>query len=603
MDWLPNASRRAGLGWGFDPEALAARQVEAFAGAPQATPAMANCRRAGDLLAGFVRNSPWGRLALVVLAVAVAYHYSLMTLLRTLGLDSPLAYLGLVPVIALGIAALRTQPRRGEPVIEDRQVDFIIGIPLLAAAVGIVLFLPQRMSTLFWYYRIDLLSLPLFAAGAIALLIGVRTLWRCRLAIAFLALAWPLPYVWALNRGLDHFTGLTLGALHAIVRHLPVAAPIAGGDGSQFLVGHGAHAFQVSVASACAGADSFLGFLLVGGAFLGFLDGGRMRKLGWLSCGLALVYTLNLGRILLIFWAGGAFGETFAMDGLHPFIGLVLFCAGVGLMVVALPAFGLRVRPAAPRSPQRSSASAAPRWLATSGLRTAGVLLAITATVLGVANAGLSRFTLVASELGAPRLTAFEVSPAQLDGWTVNAIGSYPWTERFFGSGSSWIRYQYTPTTAQPTAVIADVVTTPDLSAFNSYGIQACYSFHGYGLSPARTYALGGGVQGTLLTFRDPTLPENWNALYWVWAVNTPHGTRYERIVLLAPMQAPYLTATGLPNARDAAYATSTLPASAERSAALAFLVHFARSLVQSRGVAAAGHSAPASATSALGAR
>jgi exosortase/archaeosortase family protein len=605
LNWWAGPPPRRGVAWCFDPEAFAPGQAPVEAGPGSGIPGAGLLAAPAGAAAGrftrFVRNSPWGRLLLVVVAVAVAYHYSLMTLMRTLGLDTPLAYLGLVPVIALGIAALRTQPRRGEPSIEDRQVDFIIGIPLLAAAVAIVLFLPQRMSILFWYYRVDLLSLPLFAAGAIALLIGVRTLWRCRLAIGFLVLAWPLPYTWALDRGLDHFTGLTLGALHAAVAHLPVATPIAGGDGSQFLVGHGVHAFQVSVASACAGADSFVGFLLVGGAFLAFLDGGRLRKLVWLICGLALVYVLNLGRILLIFWAGGAFGETFAMDGLHPFIGLVLFCAGVAAMVSVLRLFGLRVRPAAPRAPR---SAAAPRWLATSGLRTAGVVLALAAAVLGVANSGLSRYTLVASELGAPRLTSFEVSPAQLPGWSVSAIGSYPWTSRFFGSGSSWIRYQYSPTTAAgPTTVIADVVTTSDLGSFNSYGLQACYSFHGYGLSPARSYPLGGGVQGTMITFRDPSLPESWNALYWVWAVSTPHGTRYERIVLLAPTQAPYLSAAGVAASSDAAYRTVAPPPGAERAAARSFLVRFAQALVRSRAVAASGHTTSGTATSALGTR
>ncbi|MHB2024251.1 MAG: exosortase/archaeosortase family protein [Mycobacteriales bacterium] len=557
---------------------------------PRVAPVAALASRSGTFLA----RSPWGRLSAVVLAVAVAYHYSLMTLLRTLGLDTPLAYLGLVPIIAVGVLALRARPALSEPLINDRQVDFIVGLPLLAAAIAIVIFLPARMSTLFWYYRVDLLSLPLFAAGAIALLVGVRTLWRCRLAIAFLILAWPLPYIWALNKGLNRFTNLTLGALHAIIHHLPVAVALPGGDGSQFLVGHGARAFQVSVASACTGVDSFLGFLLVGGALLGFLDGTRLRKLSWLVSGLVLVYTLNLGRILLIFWTGSTLGQTFAIDGLHPFIGLALFGCGVAAMVKALPLYRLRIRPGVPRAPAATS-DRPPGWLASGGLRTAGAIVAAGALALGVANAGLSRYTLVASELGAPRLTSFLASPAQVAGWSVTRIGDYTWTQRFFGSGSSWIRYQYSPTgSSAPTSVIADVVTTSNLTAFNSYGIQDCYRFHGYGLSLPRSYALGGGVQGRLLTFRDPSLPEDWNALYWVWAVRTAKGTRYERIVLLAPAQAPYLASSAGVNGPSAVPAARL--ASTQRAAGRQFLVNFARALVHSRAVLAS-KSAPSTST------
>src|SRR5215831_8492322 len=99
-------------------------------------------------------------------AVIVAYHYSLSTLLQTLNLDTPLAYIGLVPVIALALAALRCRPLRPEPAIFDRQVDYIVGVPLMATSLAINILLPARLSTMFWILRIDLLSLPFFVAGA-----------------------------------------------------------------------------------------------------------------------------------------------------------------------------------------------------------------------------------------------------------------------------------------------------------------------------------------------------------------------------------------------------------------------------------------------------
>src|SRR3981081_4523845 len=82
---------------------------------------------------------------------------------------------------------------RSEPDIHDRQLDYIVGIPLVVGAVAIAYALPARLSTMFWVWRIDLLSLPLFAAGTVALVFGVRALWRMRAAIALLLLGWPLP--------------------------------------------------------------------------------------------------------------------------------------------------------------------------------------------------------------------------------------------------------------------------------------------------------------------------------------------------------------------------------------------------------------------------
>src|SRR6202022_1605260 len=97
--------------------------------------------------------------------VIVAYHYSLSTLIQSLNLDTPLAYIGLVPFIALGLAAVRAKPALAEPAIHDRQLDYIVGVPLVATALAINLVMPKRLSVMFWVWRIDLLSMPFFVAG------------------------------------------------------------------------------------------------------------------------------------------------------------------------------------------------------------------------------------------------------------------------------------------------------------------------------------------------------------------------------------------------------------------------------------------------------
>jgi exosortase/archaeosortase family protein len=557
-------------------------------------------------LAGWTSTTR-GRAVVALAVIVVAYHYSLLTLIRSVGLDSPLAYLGLVPVMAAALGAMLGRPRTGEPDIVDRQVDVIIGVPLLVAAAAVVVWMPARMSVLFWYYRVDLLSLPLFAAGVVCLIFGVRTLWRVRTAVVFLVLAWPVPYTYALDHGLGWFSTGTLTTLHAIVRRVPLAVAQRGGDGSQFVLGHGAGAFTVSVASACTGVDGSFGFLLVGLGVLALAQGRRLAKLAWLLVGLAVVFALNLARLLLIFAVGSHFGRAVAIDGLHPVIGLLLFCGGTAAMVAVLGWFRLRLGPAprpAPASvpvPPRPSPSAArpspfavrpspsaarppsqrvPPPVRHPRMRPTFAALGVLSVVLALANSGLGRYQLTGGDLGTPRLAAFADQPTQVRGWTLAPVASYDWTQRFFGASSSWIRYQYSPSAAgAPTSVLADVVTTPDLGAFNAYGVQACYRFHGFGLHGVSSYPLGGGVRGTLITFREPALPGDWNALYWVWPVRTSIGTRYERIVLLAPVAAPYQAQ----RTQAAALLTGTGLAASPRTelaASTAFLVGFGRRLV-----------------------
>jgi hypothetical protein len=171
-----------------------------------------------------------------------------------------------------------------------------------------------------------------------------------------------------------------------------------------------------------------------------------------------------------------------------------------------------------------------------------------------------------------------------LSGWQESKVAEYDWATRFFGNDSSWIRYEYYGAKG-PVPVIADVVTTSSLTRLDSYNVQACYSFHGYGLRKPVDYGLGGGVKSTLLTFSNSSLPGEWNALFWVWAVNTPQGRRYERIVLLAPVQGNYLHAKAKsPTATTAIYTQAQRKESPELlKASQDWLARFARQIVTAR--------------------
>ena len=70
------------------------------------------------------------QVVVLLVAVIVAYNYSLSTLLETANQQTPLAYVGLVPAIALALAAIRARPIRPEPPIYDRHINYTMSIAI-----------------------------------------------------------------------------------------------------------------------------------------------------------------------------------------------------------------------------------------------------------------------------------------------------------------------------------------------------------------------------------------------------------------------------------------------------------------------------------------
>jgi exosortase/archaeosortase family protein len=476
---------------------------------------------------------PWVRPAVALSLIIVAYRTSLTTLFESMRLDTPLAHLALVPLIALALAGVYRRADAGPP-IHDRQLDWIVGLTLAGTAAVANVVLPARLSTKFWEYRIDLLTLPFFTAGVVTLLFGIRTLWRNRLAVLFLFLAWPYPFARLLDRWLGDFTQGTVWALDQTLRHLPLASKVADSSSVFQVVGPDSAPIQMSVASACSGANGLVGFLLVAGAFALVVDGSRLRKATWLLCGAILVWLLNVLRILAIFGAARRFGETVAIDGFHPYMGLVVFNVGVLIMVILMKPFGLafRLPKRAESRPGDSSARPPSAWSALP-------CVAILALGVSVYNGDLRAYDRVANSFGEPRLTSFAESRETPSEWTLNDVATYDWTKRFFGQSSSWNRYNYI-SSGSPTATLSanvpitvDVIETSDRAALEAYGIEDCYKFHGYSIHGRQSVDLGSGVTGGMLTWTSEKTNLTWTTLFWHWPIKTDKGTRYERVTLV----------------------------------------------------------------------
>jgi hypothetical protein len=286
-----------------------------------------------------------------------------------------------------------------------------------------------------------------------------------------------------------------------------------------------------------------LGFLLVGVAIAAVVAGPLVGRLGWLIAGAALIWVLDVARVLALFAAGRAWGEPFV---LQPFAALLALAMGALLMMVVLPWFRLRVeirRPAGARPALHHSAGAG-----AAGLRSmlpALAVLLVAGVVAGVANDGLNRFQLISTPLGQPLLQPSSASDHLVPGWGVHRMETYPWITAYLGKDATWERYEYTsagdrssqgdqlaPSAQRPAAITLDLFTTFDRSKLTTYGIEEAYHLNRYRLLDGRRTDLGGGVVGYSVLYRSRLTAQTWTAVYWDWPVQTEHGVGYERVVL-----------------------------------------------------------------------
>jgi hypothetical protein len=207
------------------------------------------------------------------MAVGLAYHYSLATLASDWRYDTPLADLVLVPPIAAALLFAASRRRPYVAFLRLGGLDYVLAALLLGIGFACVAFGPTAWSKYFWAMRIDLLTLPLFVAAVVVLLFGARALIALGFPILFLLLAWPLPYLALLERGLSAFTSSTTWAVARAAAWTHVAAPVPGSEASSYTVVHAGRPTVVSVASACSGVNGLVGFGVVAVAFLWLVRG------------------------------------------------------------------------------------------------------------------------------------------------------------------------------------------------------------------------------------------------------------------------------------------------------------------------------------------
>jgi exosortase len=476
------------------------------------------------------------RLAAVIGGVLLAYSFSLQSLLAGWRYDTPLAHLALVPPLA--VLLLFAAPLRYPHVAWLRlgRADVVLAVLFLVAAFALLAAGPAIWSTYFWASRLDLLTLPVFVAGALILLFGSRSLMSFGFPLAFLLLAWPLPYLIFLEHMLDLFTQATAFGVRAIAVPMGIGTvdPTVG-DGA-FVVHHGGTPFTVSVASACSGVNALVGFFVVAAFGFYFVRGQFARRVAWLLTGALLVWCLNVLRIVAVLAVGGSFGEQAAFRVLHPVSGLIALNLAALVLVLLMRRFGLRLRrePVDVDSPLAETADPGDRALPRVVARRLALLLAA-ALIFGLANGQLRALARGVSNDGRPAVAPYFTAPVAAPGWSVRRLERVRFATPYYGRHSRWVRYRLRPLPGYPRPFTAwvDAVTSPDLGALNAYTLAHCYAFHSFRVDLARRVDLGDGVIGQAFVYT--TKDARWHAVSWQWPVLRTDGrVEHERIVLLA---------------------------------------------------------------------
>jgi exosortase/archaeosortase family protein len=471
----------------------------------------------------------------IVVATLVIYHLTLGSFADYLRLETPLAYLPLLPLFTVGLALLTARRHRNAPAVRDRHIDLLVGLPLLLVAVALITVVPAIASTYYWTNRPDVLSMAFLVVGLVVLCYGVGWAWRLRSSLVFLVLMWPALYLHVMAGLMQSFTDATNNTLALFVHRLLGVTVIPVANDSPQLVVHPAHAapITISVGSACSGADSVLGFLLLGAAVLTAMRGGAGRKLLWMVAGLALTFVANIVRITAIVALAGAGHADFAINTFHTWAGLVLFAAVMLVMVSLLRRFGLSLRGDLPAN------GVAPHPARRRSLRTRRAMLgglAAATVVLAIFDHSLATYAAFDDGMGAPTVQPFGALSSAPAGYRVEQGQNFPWARQYFGPNSTFTRYYVMGSAAQLT--YADVVVTDDRGSLDAYNLQNCFLFHNYAIVTTDNVDLGNGVTGLLLNYSDPKIKARWATVSWAWPVNKDGQTYYERIVLTSSLDA-----------------------------------------------------------------
>ena len=159
------------------------------------------------------------------------------------------------------------------------------------------------------------------------------------------------------------------------------------------------------------------------------------------------------------------------------------------------------------------------------------------AVLLAVPDASFARYDSLVNAFGSPTLGTIDPAAVQLTGWQAGQPSTNDQATSYFGDNATWERIDFASGDGAPglQTIYLDVIRTDDAGTLNAFGVEACYNFHGYSQVAFQTVDVGAKVA----SYRAPGGGTDWSLMWWEWPFNAGGQTRFERLVLLAPLGSP----------------------------------------------------------------
>lgn len=451
-------------------------------------------------------------MLVVLLLTGLGFGRSYLALAPLAGSESPESLLLLVPFAAAVVLwrRLARAPRDGA----ELTVNLILATPALLLLLGLLVWLPARLSYFYWVYRLDLLAVPLFVAVAVLLVFGANALWRAKLALGVLLLGWP-PL-------LDRLLQLVTEPASSLQARVLGLLPLPGSRvGETFFLEHGRHAAAITIAAPCSGLLGVFSMMLVGGLVAHFAHGPRRRKLAWLASAVVLALVVNVARLALVLLVASWRGVDAGFALFHALAGPVLFAAVLLVSLRALARFGVELRPAAPAPVPRPVELRLPTAVVVTAIVALLALIAAWTTSAAGAAPGLFR--------DAAAVSSRDLLPPPA-GFHTSSVESMPSLATLFGRDALAGVYHLRAPGGRVAG--AQVVVVPTYDQARRYDVLRCFVFHDDSLYATHVTPLARGGTGLLTSLRLDR--RDVATLSWIQPVLLDGHRAWRRVVLFA---------------------------------------------------------------------
>jgi exosortase len=295
---------------------------------------MKKAKSAFTKIAALVRDHRQHILAaiLVMAAIGIVYWQDLIILTNEALQNEAVSHILLVPFFIAFLLYRKRELIKANTAMEKlhKKRPFYLD-EIAGAAVCIVAFL------LYWYgsytfYPLEyhILSLPIFVAGTILILLGSKNLMALALPVFFLIFLVPPP------TEITYAVGGALANLSTQVSYtvlssagVPVTLQSTYGPPTIGVIGPANQPLSFAVDLPCSGMYSLMAFLMFATFLTAIIVTSIPKKAGIFALGFVVFSATNTIRIMTIVSVGHVFGEEIAMTVFHTAAGWVLILAGM----------------------------------------------------------------------------------------------------------------------------------------------------------------------------------------------------------------------------------------------------------------------------------